>query len=59
MADTEKLGQAIDRIENILYASQIPMPAEFHLNQIQEILPEIITELKEGFIEVTGENPWR
>lgn len=55
---SEKLASAIDRLENISAALNIPMPAEFHVKQFKELLPEIITEIKEGFEESTGENPW-
>ena len=58
MPDNEKLGQAIDRFENILFALEIPMTADFHISRLKEILPDIIKDLKEGFIETTGENPW-
>lgn len=56
--DNEKLGQAIDRVENMLYALKIPLSAEIHVEQFRKILPEIIQQLKDGFIEATGENPW-
>lgn len=58
MIDTEKLGLAIDRLENMAAALTLPLPAEMHVDQFRKTLPEIIKELKEGFIEATGENPW-
>ena len=54
----EKLGQLIDSIENLSCALNIPMSAEFHVNQLKQILPEKVASLKEAFIEITGENPW-
>ena len=54
----EPLGQTIDRVNNILHALVIPMPAEFHLNMLKELLPEIVDELRAGFVKATGENPW-
>ncbi len=54
----EKLGQAIDRVDNVYHATMIPMPAEFHLKQMQALLPEIIAELKQAFEELTGEKVW-
>ena len=56
--DNEKLGQAIDRVENMSYALHLNLPAEMHIEQFRKTLPEIIKELKEGFVEATGENPW-
>lgn len=54
----EKLGQAIDRLENLQFALDMPLPAEMHVEQLKKILPELVSELKEGFQEATGENPW-
>jgi hypothetical protein len=55
---SEKLGQAIDRVDNMANALNIPMPAEFHIEQFKSTLPEIVAELKSAFAELTGENPW-
>lgn len=54
----DKLGQAIDRVSNLEGALQIPMPAEFHIEQFKSLLPEILKELRDGYAEVTGEDPW-
>lgn len=54
----EKLGQLIDSIDSLAYGLDIPMSAEFHMKQLKSILPEKVKELKESFIEITGENPW-
>lgn len=56
--DAEELGMTIDRVNNVYHALSIPMPAEFHLKQMKELIPEIVTELKKGFVDLTGENPW-
>lgn len=56
--ETEALGQAIDRIENLIYALKMPLPPTMHVEQIKKALPEILEELKAGYIETTGENPW-
>ena len=54
----EMLGQAIDRVDSLTHGLVIPMPADFHLQQLKKILPEVVKELKAGFVAVTGENPW-
>jgi hypothetical protein len=54
----EMLGQAIDRVDNLSHVLVIPMPADFHLQQLKKILPEVVKDLKAGFVAVTGENPW-
>jgi hypothetical protein len=54
----EKLGQLIDRIENLSFALNMPIPDNTHVQSFRESLPEIVKELKESFIEISGENPW-
>ena len=56
--DNEKLGQAIDRVDNLAAGLEIPLPASMHVEQLKILLPEIVAELKAGFVEATGENPW-
>lgn len=56
--NTEPLGQAIDRVDNLSHALNLPLPDKMHIEQIRKLLPEIVEELKNGFIEATGENPW-
>jgi hypothetical protein len=34
------------------------MPAQFHLDQLKNILPEKIKAIKEAVIAESGENPW-
>lgn len=54
----EKLGQLIDSIDSLAHGLNIPMPAEFHIEQLKKILPEKVATLKEVYHEITGENPW-
>lgn len=54
----EKLGQLIDSIESLACGLDIPMSADFHVEQLKKILPEKVEKLKEVFVEITGENPW-
>jgi hypothetical protein len=56
--DNEKLGMAIDEVENLLYALKLKMPNEFHVKMLQQSLPKLVEKLKAGFVEATGENPW-
>lgn len=56
--DMEELGQAIDRVSNLDGALQLPMPAQFHVDQLKKIIPECVAELRAAFVKVTGENPW-
>ena len=54
----ENLGLAIDRVDNLAHALQMPLPDKMHVEQLRSTLPEVVAELKAGFVEATGENPW-
>lgn len=56
--ERELLGRAIDRVDNLVGALQLPLPDKMHVQQLRVLLPEIVEELKAGFTAVTGENPW-
>lgn len=56
-AKQEALGQLIDRLENLQYALEIPMPAQFHIDQFKTTLPGLVAEFKTAFTDLTGENP--
>lgn len=54
----EKLGQLIDSIDSLAHGLNLPMSAEFHIEQLKKILPQKVEALKESFVELSGENPW-
>ena len=54
----ETLGQLIDSLDNLAHALKIPMPPQMHVEQLSVALPEKVKQLKEVFVEITGENPW-
>lgn len=54
----ERLGAAIDRVDNMANVLNIPFPAEFHVEEFKKILPGIVMELKESYTDLTGDNPW-
>lgn len=54
----ESLGRLIDRLDNCTHALEIPIPANMHVDSLKSILPEIVSEFKKQFVEITGENPW-
>jgi hypothetical protein len=56
--DSENLGRAIDRICNLSEAINLDLPLHIHVDQLRKSLPEVARELKAGFVEVTGHNPW-
>jgi hypothetical protein len=36
----------------------MPLPAEMHVNQLKQLLPEKVEKLKKAYVALTGENPW-
>ena len=54
----EELGQLIDGLDNLAHALTIPLPDKMHVDCIRDLLPDKVLELKNIFIEITGENPW-
>jgi hypothetical protein len=54
----EKLGQLIDSLDNLAHALKMPLPPQMHIDVFSRSLPEKVKELKEVFVEITGENPW-
>lgn len=39
-------------------ALEIPMPVEFHVNQMKRELEEVSDKLKRIYVEEEDENPW-
>jgi hypothetical protein len=54
----EALGQLIDSLDNLAYALNIPLPPQMHVERLGISLPEKVRQLKEVFVEITGNNPW-
>lgn len=54
----ELLARAIERLDNVTHALELPMPDTFHIGQMKAILPEVVSDLKKWYAEVVGENPW-
>lgn len=55
---SEQFGQAIDQLENLNGALQLPLRAEIHVTQLKMALPEVIEKLKTAYVHEFGENPW-
>ena len=56
--ELEDLGQLIDSLDSLACGLELPLSAFVHLQQMKIILPEKVQELKDVFIEITGDNPW-
>lgn len=54
----EDLGQLIDEIENLAHALNLPMGADFHVQQLKKLLPEKVDKLKDIYKDIFGDDPW-
>ena len=55
---SEQIGRLADKVDSLIHAAQLPLPAQFHLDQLRAALPEIRETLRLIYIAQTGENPW-
>lgn len=55
---TDRLAEAIDRLDNYWHASKIPLPAQLHAEQLANGIASVRDELKALYKELTGEDPW-
>lgn len=59
MADNfDELGRQADRLDNLVAGIAMPLPPQFHLDQLTEILPDISAQIKAFVVAHTGEDPW-
>ncbi len=54
----DDLGELADKCDNLVAASQLPLPPSMHIEQLRDGLVGIATMLKRYHIQETGENPW-
>lgn len=54
----DKIGSLVDDLESLVAGFSIPMGADFHLEQLKQILPEKVEILKSVYISESGENLW-
>lgn len=58
MTDTDKIGEWADTLDNLLGATMLPMPAQFHLEQLTAAITAMRDEMRAAYVKATGENPW-
>lgn len=56
--NAERLGDLADKCDNLFHAAQLPMSPQFHKEQLQRAMAEIRDELKQIYVDETGQNPW-
>jgi hypothetical protein len=54
----EKLGQVVERIDNLVHAGAIPMSDKLRVTALGEALPSLHAELKTLYVEIAGDDPW-
>jgi hypothetical protein len=54
----ENIGLEVDKIDNLLAGYNLPLGAEFHLEQTKTILQEISLSIKKALLAETGVNVW-
>jgi hypothetical protein len=54
----ELLGMQADRIDSLIHAMQLPLPAAIHLQALREALPGIRDTLRQVYVIETQDDPW-
>lgn len=54
----DELGRVVDRLDNLIAALSLPMPAAIHLAALKSAIPEIRAVVHRAYVEVAGEDPW-
>lgn len=54
----EKMGQLIDKCDNLLVAATLPLPASIHVEGLSEGLKTVRADLFEIYIQAGGEDVW-
>ena len=54
----EKMKKLIDRLDDCTSSLEVLWPYKMHVENIRILLPKIVYELKDLFIEITGEDGW-
>lgn len=57
--NTDRIGKLADQVDNLIAATEIPMPPIFHLKNLVVELNKVSVELKDIYYSITGENPWK
>ena len=55
----EDLGVAIDRLDALTFSLKMPLPAQFHVDQMQSILPALVKDMKSMYAQAFGVDPWK
>ncbi|MCY1283152.1 hypothetical protein D9M68_568460 [compost metagenome] len=54
----DAIAEEIDRLDNLVAALDLPMPANLHVQALRAGLPEVVENLKGAYIAAGGENHW-
>lgn len=54
----DAIAEQIDKLDNLVCALVLPMPANLHVQALRESLPDVVDSLKAAYLEAGGENHW-
>lgn len=57
--DLTTIALETDKIDNLIHALELPIPASMHVEIMQTILPGVRDKIRACLIAETGENPWK
>lgn len=54
----DKIAEAIDTLENLIAALSMPMPDHIHVQCLRGQLPDVLTQLRDGYLAAGGDDHW-
>jgi hypothetical protein len=57
--DLNEIALQTDKLDNLIHALELNIPARMHVEILQKILPELRDEIRIALVSETGENPWK
>ena len=54
----DEIADLIDRLDNLVAALDLPLPAAAHVDCLRGSLPEIAADLKTAYIAAGGDDHW-
>ena len=54
----DQIGEIADDCDNFAHAAQLPMPPQFHVEQLTRGFEHVRDLLRALYVEASGDNPW-
>lgn len=55
----DAIGRIIDDLDSVTHSLLMPLPAQLHVDSLRQLLPAKVRALKNAFVDLTGQDPWR